>query len=111
MNNDRDTFGELRGKFDGQDPFMTGGHQIIKTRRIQRTIPDWAKSNRKLREILLLSFPYLKTNDNHRKRAARWVQFIQLYYRMNMTEGQVAAHTGTTVGIVKNLTLERSDPC
>lgn len=91
MNNQRDTFLELRGKFDGQDPFMTGGHQIIKLRTGDRVIPEWTKSDKKIQAILLRSFPKLRTDPKQRVSAARWATIIQLYYRMQMTQGQVAA--------------------
>lgn len=91
MNNSKDTFGELRGYLDGNDPFMTGGHQILKVRREDRKNPSWVKSNTKIREILLRSFPKMLTDPIQRDRAGRWVRIIQLYFRMRMTYGQVAA--------------------
>jgi len=83
-------FAELRGYLDGQDTFMTGGHQIIKMRRGNRVTPEWAKSRKTLQKILTRSFPQLRKNPRQRARAARWASVIQLYYRMHMTRGQVA---------------------
>ena len=103
MNNARDTFGELRGRFDGQDPFMTGGHQIIKTRRIERVTPEWARSNKKIQAILLRSFPKLKTDFHQRVRAARWATVIQLYFRVHMTRGQIAEQMKVPLKTVENL--------
>lgn len=103
-NNTQDTFGELRHQhFDGSDPFMTGGHQIIKTRRIKRVQPEWTKSDEEIKKVLLRSFPKLKTNARQRAGAARWTRFIHLYYRMGMTKGQVAAEMGTTTVNVANI--------
>lgn len=92
-NNTRDTFLELRGKLDGQDPFMTGGHQIIQPRTSDRVTPEWAKSDVEIQKILLRSFPELKPTPSVRVRAARWAVIIQLYYRMHMSRSQVAAQT------------------
>jgi hypothetical protein len=72
---------------------MTGGHQIIKMRRSDRVTPEWAKSNKKIQQMLMRSFPQLRTNPIQRRRAARWATIIQLYYRMLMTRGQICAHT------------------
>jgi hypothetical protein len=103
MNNTRDTFGQLRGSFDGQDPFMTGGHQIIKTRSSNRDVPEWALDNKKVQQILLRSFPKLKTDLKQRARAARWATIIQLFFRMKMTRKQVAEQTKLSSIIVRDL--------
>lgn len=103
-NNSQDTFGELRhSHFDGSDPFMTGGHQIIKIRRIKREPPEWTKNDEAIQTLLLRSFPKLKKNARQRERAARWVRFIHLYYRMGMTHGQVAAEMHISTNDVRHL--------
>jgi len=94
-------FAELRGNFDGSESFMTQGHQIIKMRRIDRSIPEWAKSNKKIQQILLCSFPKLKTDARQRARAARWSLIIHLYFRMQMTRGQIAAQLKVNPNTVK----------
>lgn len=96
MNNTQDTFEQLRKSFDGSDPFMTQGHQIIKMRRGNRTTPEWVKNNKKIQELLLRSFPKMKTNKTQRMRAGRWARIIHLYFKMKMTYGQVAAELGVT---------------
>jgi hypothetical protein len=103
MNNSRDTFLQLRGKFDGQDPFMTGGHQIIKTRQSDRKIPDWATDDKQIQKILLRSFPKLKTDPRQRTGAARWAVIIQLFFRMKMTRSQVAEQTKLSSNTVQML--------
>ena len=104
MNNDRDTFLELRSfYFDGNDPFMTNGHQILKIRQGNRKIPAWAKDKRKIQAILLRSFPKLRTDVHQRARAARWMAIIQLYFRVQMTRSQVAAETKLPPNVVKML--------
>lgn len=103
MNNQRDTFLELRGKFDGQDPFMTGGHQIIKMRTGDRVVPEWTKSDKEVQKILLRSFPKLRTSPKQRALAGRWAQAIHLYYRMQMTRGQVAAQMKMNLNATKML--------
>jgi hypothetical protein len=64
-------------------------HQIIKPRQGTHNIPDWTKDDRKVREVLLRSFPKLNNDDRHRKSAARWIRIIHLYFRMNMPRAQV----------------------
>lgn len=103
MNNSQDTFAQLRQHFDGQDVFMTGGHQIIKTRRDDREVPAWAKSNKQIQTILLRSFPLLKTDPRQRVSAARWAVIIQLFFRMQMTRSQVVAQTKLSENTVRRL--------
>jgi hypothetical protein len=109
----RDTFRELRQHFDGQDPFMTKGHQILIIRRIKRKPQPWAKDNKKVQQLLLRSFPKInidlttleQNNKNkneaelsrlrtlivkQRAQAGRWARIIQLYFVIGMTYGQVA---------------------
>lgn len=97
------TFEELRGHLDGQDPFMTGGHQVIKPRRSDRQTPDWAATNKKIQIILLRSFPKLKTHPTQRKRAARWAEVIQLYYRMHVSKKQIAEQLNLSYGTIRTL--------
>jgi hypothetical protein len=87
-------FQQLRKVFEGSDPFMgnrhRGGHQIVGPRRRKRSVPAWARSNEKIKAILLRSFPKLKTHPGQRVRAARWARIIHLYFRMQWTYTQVA---------------------
>lgn len=91
-----EAFEELRRSFDGQDPFMTKGHSIRTMRQGHRAIPDWAKDKRKLQDMLLRSFPKMKTDVRQRTRAGRWALVIYLYYNLNFTTGQIAEETGLT---------------
>lgn len=90
MANERDAFGELRRRFDSNDPFMTGGHRLLKMRRYQRSVPEWARSDEEVRKLLLRSFPKLQDNDLQRKRAAVWTRVIHLYFRLGYTYSYVA---------------------
>lgn len=101
MNNTQDTFEQLRRSFGSLDPYMSGGHQIIKTRQVKRNIPLWAKNDRNIRQMLLVSFPKLKSNIRQRKKAARWTRIIQLYFRVHKTHGQIADEMGMTLNAVK----------
>ncbi len=99
-----DTFQELRGKIDSNDPFMSWGHQIIKPRSNDRkNIPEWALDDKKIREILLRSFPKLTTNSRQRRGAARWMRVVHLYFRMHMTRGQVAEELRVKSRVVKDV--------
>jgi hypothetical protein len=104
VNNARDTFGELRGSFDGQDPFMLMGHQILRPRVLRPSdrASEWT-SNKEVQKVLLRAFPKLRTDRRQRKRAARWTRIIHLYFRMNMTAGQVAVEMRLKRKTVENL--------
>jgi hypothetical protein len=91
VNNSRDTFEQLRKSFDGSDPFMTHGHQILKIRRSSRSVPKWTKNDKSIQEVVLRAFPKMATDPKQRGRAGRWIRVIHLYYRMKMTKTQVAA--------------------
>ncbi len=86
---------QLRRSFDSKDAFVSGGHQVVQARSNKRLIPDWAMSDTRVREILLRSFPNLKTNVRQRNAAARWMWIIQLYYRLGYTYTQVAEEIGS----------------
>ncbi len=90
MNNLRDTFRELREIVDGGDPFMRSGHQILVERKHKRIVPDWARSDKEIRKLLLRSFPRLHTDKKQAAGAGRWTRVIQLYFRMGKTHGQIA---------------------
>lgn len=97
-----DHFGELRKKIDSNDPFVTGGHQVLKPRSDdKKEVPDWARDDKKVREILLRSFPKLATDTKQRIRASRWIRIIHLYFRMHMTRGQVADEMGVEPEVIK----------
>jgi hypothetical protein len=99
---------ELRTKVDGDDPFFEG-HGIVKPRRgnagdrtgIPRTCPEWALDNTKIQKILLLSFPKLTTDGKQRASAGRWARVIQLYFKSQMTHGQIASEMGLSLNNVK----------
>lgn len=100
MNKD---FQQLRKIFEGSDPFMGGGHQIVGLRQRKRVVPEWTRNNAKVRKLLLRSFPKLVTNAKQRNRAARWARIIHLYFRLQYTHRQVAAEMGITSGSVHDL--------
>lgn len=93
---------ELRGFLDGDDSFMVG-HQIIKKRNRKKIIPEWSKSDKKIREILLRSFPCLESSPSHRNKASRWARVIYLYFRMNHTHGEIAEELNLKYGAVISL--------
>ena len=98
---------ELRTKVGSDETFFEG-HRIIKPRRgnqgnktgIPRTCPDWAKDNLKIQKILLGSFPKLATHKKQRTSAGRWARIIQLYYRKQMTHGQICSELGLSLPAV-----------
>lgn len=83
---------------------MTHGHQIIKPRSDdKKSVPEWASDDKKVREIVLRSFPKFGTDTRQRKGAARWIRVIHLYFRMGMTRGQVAEEMGLKPIIIKGI--------
>lgn len=102
--NTRDVYGELRHSMDGSDPFMTGGHQVISPRRAyKKDHPAWTKSDEKIKQILLRSFPKLQTDRRQRLAAARWLRIIHMYYRVGETIGTIALELHQKVGTVKRV--------
>jgi hypothetical protein len=98
---------QLRRKMDSNDPFMSGGHQIVKIRTREKVIPPWATDNREMQKLLLLAFPKLNSNMKQRKAAARWGRVIHLFYRMNLTKTDVAIELRIKRSIVK-LIIQRA---
>jgi hypothetical protein len=82
---------------------MGGGHQIVGLRQRKRAVPEWARSNSKVRKLLLRSFPKLATDAKQRAQAARWALIIHLYFRLQYTHRQVAAEIGITSQRVHDL--------
>ena len=100
------TQSELRLYLDSKDPFMTAGHQIMKTRSHEREAPAWAIDDQKIQAILLRSFPNLKTPESKdAERAGRWMRVIHLYFRMGMTRGQVAEELGLPYRRIESLVM------
>lgn len=103
------SFSELRSKLDGSDSFMTGGHGLIKTAGATRhasrmtKVPVWALNDAQLRKLLLMVFPKLATDPGQRRRAAKWVKVIHLYFRVGWTSGKIAAELNSTVRHVDNV--------
>ncbi len=103
MNNTRDTSRELRGKLDGDDSFMTGGHQILKIRRPRKPCPPWATSNSRIQALLIRVFPKMKDSPKQRVGAGRWAMVIQLYFNQRWSRGQIANEMDLTFGVVDTL--------
>lgn len=96
-----DTFKELRGSLDGQDPFMTHGHQIMKIRRPKKKIPAWAYNRKEIQKFLQRVFPKLK-DPGQRERAGRWARIAHLYFNQNWSRGQIAAELHMTYNAVNS---------
>jgi Trp operon repressor len=103
MNKD---YQQLRKVFEGGDPFVSRGHQIVELRRRKRTVPAWTRSDKEIRKVLLQSFPKLMINQKQRDRAARWARIIHLYFRLQWTSRQVAEELNITASAA--LTITRS---
>jgi len=102
----RDTTPSLRASLDGNDTFVSGGHQVIKTagatRHAERMkkVPVWALDDAKIKELIKLRFPKAATDPEQRKSAARMIRLIYLYYKVGETMGTVAEELHMTVNSV-----------
>lgn len=99
-------FRQLRTKLDGSDPFVSGGHRIIKIRTAtSRSIPDWTQDNKAVQKVLLCSFPKLHEDHNHRSQASRWTRILHLYFRMQLTRGEIAREMKLSISQVNTFIL------
>jgi hypothetical protein len=98
----REELRELRKSFDGSDPFM-GNPQIIVVRKRPKNVPYWAMNDKLTREVINRSFPKWRISKNQRKRAARWIQVIVLYFRKDMPHNQVAEEMHIGYGTLRTL--------
>jgi hypothetical protein len=91
---------ELRRLVGGE---LIGGFQIKNIRRQEREVPPWASTNEGIRKVLLTAFPKLHFDKNHRKRAGRWAQVIQMHFLIGWTYTEVAAELNITLETIKSL--------
>lgn len=106
---------KLRRRMDGDDGFMNA-HQIKKIRTREREIPAWTLNDKEIRKVLLRAFPGLYRNYSSKpkrvgrsrqasrtlaQRAGRWTRIIHLYYRVQMSNSQVAKEMGETLNAIK----------
>jgi hypothetical protein len=90
---------QLRRKLGSE----TGGFQTLTIKRPKKKVPEWVNSHVKIRELLLRTFPLMKTNLKQREKAGRWARIIYLYYRRQWTMGQIAAELGIDYEDVKGI--------
>src|SRR5579863_3596510 len=88
-----DILSGLRSVFDGKDNFMSA-HRILKVRRHKRIVPEWVFNDKKIKEVLLKSFPKLREDETQRIRAGRWMRVIQLYFRSQKSYRETAEELG-----------------
>jgi hypothetical protein len=98
-------FQQLRKVLEGSDSFIAGGHRIVKMRQRRRIIPEWTRSDEKIRAILRRSFPLLETDPKQRAQAARWASIIHFFFRLQYTYRQVAAELQMTFYAVRQATI------
>jgi hypothetical protein len=86
---------QLRNVMDGGEQFM-GGHGIVKARTYKRKVPEWTKSDKAIRKVILRAFPGLASDPEQRKAASRWANVINLYFRLGYTRSQIAEEIGSS---------------
>lgn len=96
------TFDILRGIIDSNDPMMTG-HQILTIRTTPREIPEWTKSDKEIRKVLLRAFPKWDEQPQQRRQAGRWIRIINLYFKLQWTRSQIAEEMELTPDTVSSL--------
>lgn len=67
-------------------------------------IPDWAKSDEGLKEVLLSAFPKAETDEKQAVSAGRWMRVLYLYYRMRFSVDDIAEEMQIPVETVRNIT-------
>lgn len=92
---------QLRKNFDGDDPYVDGGHGVrgggrtsYRT-RVSNT-PAWVNDDEEVRQLLLKVFPQLESDPVQRQRAGVWMTIIHLYFRLGYTRTHVAMVTQWT---------------
>jgi hypothetical protein len=90
----------LRRRMDGDDRFINA-HQIKTIRTRERHIPTWVLNDKEVQKVLLRAFPDLKRNRVMGKRAGRWTRAIHLYYRVQLSNSQVAKEMGLNLNTTK----------
>lgn len=93
---------QLKSLFAGDQAFMNG-HQVMKVRSRRRKMPEWAFDDQKIKTLLLKVFPKLATDQTQRKRAGRWAQIIQLYFRAAKSRKETAEEIEESISTVKNI--------
>ncbi|MGH7748277.1 MAG: hypothetical protein ACREQ5_26500 [Candidatus Dormibacteria bacterium] len=97
---------ELRQSFSGSEGFMNG-HQIVSPNHSggspRRNDSEWAKSDRRVKQLLLLAFPKLLKHPIHTQRAAQWARIIHLYFRQGLSYGAVAEEMQITKKRVRDV--------
>ncbi len=78
----------------GADDRFMQGHQIKKIRVRERLIPEWTIGDQEIKTILLTVFPKMFTEERQHQRASIWLRVFYLYYRIGLTEFQVAREIG-----------------
>jgi hypothetical protein len=104
----RDPWPAIRKTVGDKVPGFTNGIQIEGPRIYLRKVPDWAKDDATVREVLLRVFPRMndKTSSQYQKqreRAGIWMRFIQIYWRCGQadkTAGFEKDENGKAIGVV-----------
>lgn len=80
------------GAFNGG--IIRGGPRSKWKNRVWNNTPSWVLNDAKVRLLLTKVFPRLQTNQVQRERAGRWLQVINLYWRVGEPASRVAAALG-----------------
>ncbi|HTQ97232.1 MAG TPA: hypothetical protein VMH89_10525 [Candidatus Acidoferrum sp.] len=85
------------------------GFQIRRFRTGYKKIPPpWARKNSDIAKLLLAAFPALFTSITQRKRAGKWAQIINLYYKVGWSSGQIAKELNVQRNAVRRMLISMS---
>lgn len=69
--------------------WLPTGFQFITPEEVV-SVPEWAKTDEGIRQVIETAFPRWRTSEQQHFRAARWARMIYLAYRAQFTLGQIA---------------------
>lgn len=104
---DPDTLFDVRWKTNHyKEPV---GYQVIVIEESVE-LPDWAKTDSGLRDVINAAFPKWRNNEVQRYRASRWARVLYLGYRVHWTLRQIANEMGMTLTICDHCGFQTSTP-
>lgn len=105
----RDALSSLRTSIDSNDLFANAGYRVMKTAGAtlhanrMRRVPPWAIDDNRIKEYVLSRFPKADKDYEQRRKAARIVRIIYLYYRVGETRASVAEQLHISDNAVKEV--------
>jgi len=95
-----DSFKKLREVVEGDEPFMTGGHQSAKARNPERMIPtpEWMFDRVAVAAFIEKLFPHRWSNNTQRLRAGAYEKVIELFFLAKKPDSAVEEEANLNLG-------------